>query len=734
MKRNKINLPPFKVEKVVGALSEVVDWGLLQHGVPKTWEKTMGEGVNVYILDTAGESVHPDLVANIKGGRNFSQSKSGEDVAGHGCVSADTLIHTTEGGIETIQELYDRIDEEEIYSSEYKGYVKDISKLNIKTFSFNPITRKTETDKIKLLHKTKIKENVINVELAGNIKLELTPWHKIYTIKALTHKRLDINKKEASKLEEGEMIVVPRGKFEGLSDEYVSIKGSEYRKCLFCGRKQYFHTKERKNKWQCRECAKGKFELKADKYIIDEDWGYLLGLILTDGHVYKTKGQYRIDISSSNIAFLREVQKILIKKNIDNSVIDKTRNCYRLRFDNKSIHLMIQNAGIKKGAKSITQDMPKSISKSKGSVIHAFIAGVLDGDRCISGRSEKHRITTASKSFAKQMCALLHSIGIIASYRKYKQYNSALIKRTDSSAEVFNVEFSAMREEISNRLLIDYKKKRAKNSLREQNVFGKKIKKISKNKVNEYYYDFTVEKNHTYLANGCFVSNTHCAGTVAAEKNGTGVVGVAPKANLFLIKVLDDSGSGSIRAIAEGLEYCLRELHGEYPPHIVSMSLGSDSRLGRRCEKAINELYEKNVCIVCAAGNSGTEGVNYPAKYSPKVIAVGAYDKNGRLANFSTTGDEVDFAAPGVDIYSTWPKSGYAKLSGTSMATPFVAGIVALLISKHLKQEAETGKNDCKTVDQIREHLVKHCIDKGTVGRDKKWGYGVINIGELLEN
>ncbi len=267
--------------------------------------------------------------------------------------------------------------------------------------------------------------------------------------------------------------------------------------------------------------------------------------------------------------------------------------------------------------------------------------------------------------------------------------------------------------------------------------------------VNVYILDTAGETEHPDLINNvkggrnfsgartCEDKNghgCHVAGTIAAEKNGIGVVGIAPKANLFLIKVLDDSGSGSVRAIAEGLEYCLRELHGEHPPHIVSMSLGSDSRLGRRCEKAIDELYEKNVCIVCAAGNSGTEGVNYPAKYSPKVIAVGAYDKNGRLANFSTTGDEVDFAAPGVDIYSTWPKSGYAKLSGTSMATPFVAGIVALLISKHLKQEAETGKNDCKTVDQIREHLVKHCIDKGTVGRDKKWGYGVINIGELLEN
>lgn len=66
------------------------------------------------------------------------------------------------------------------------------------------------------------------------------------------------------------------------------------------------------------------------------------------------------------------------------------------------------------------------------------------------------------------------------------------------------------------------------------------------------------------------------------------------------------------------------------------------------------------------------------------------------------------------------------------MATPFVAGIVALLIAKHKKQEAETGKNDCKTVPQIREHLIKYADDKGVVGRDETWGYGVIDAVKVI--
>ena len=136
--------------------------------------------------------------------------------------------------------------------------------------------------------------------------------------------------------------------------------------------------------------------------------------------------------------------------------------------------------------------------------------------------------------------------------------------------------------------------------------------------------------------------------------------------------------------------------------------------------------------IIAAAGNDGRRNsVNYPGRY-PEVICVSAYDKNGKPASFNSTGPEVGFSAPGVDIYSTWLDQKYATLSGTSMATPFMAGLVALLISKHIKQELETGKNDCKTVEQIREHLLKYADKKGVTGHDENWGYGVINPEKLI--
>jgi subtilisin family serine protease len=226
---------------------------------------------------------------------------------------------------------------------------------------------------------------------------------------------------------------------------------------------------------------------------------------------------------------------------------------------------------------------------------------------------------------------------------------------------------------------------------------------------------------------------THCAGIICAEKNGGGVVGVAPKAKVFLIKVLNDSGLGGESNLEAGLKFCYECYLGKqgYPkPDIVSMSLGSSLPF-KRAHEWIKKLYEANIPVICAAGNTGKEGVNYPAKYD-ETIAIGAYDRNGNLANFSTIGDELDFIAPGVEIYSTIPPDKYGIMSGTSMACPFVAGIVALLISKHRKQEAETGLNDCKTVEQVKEHLKKYSKDVNSVGFDKQTGFGIIDVDELI--
>ncbi len=219
----------------------------------------------------------------------------------------------------------------------------------------------------------------------------------------------------------------------------------------------------------------------------------------------------------------------------------------------------------------------------------------------------------------------------------------------------------------------------------------------------------------------------HCTGIINAKDNETGMVGVAPEAKCISVKALAKNGSGTYYGLAEALDYAI-----EMKPDVVSMSLGGPAPSSVLHDR-IKTLYEMNIPVVCAAGNSGDGGVNYPAAFD-ETIAVAAYDRWGKIANFSSKGEKVEWAAPGVNIYSTFLNNGYASLSGTSMACPFITGVICLMLAKHKKQEAETGKNDCKTVAQIREHLLKYTKDKGEAGKDNSWGYGVIDVEKMIKD
>ncbi len=172
---------------------------------------------------------------------------------------------------------------------------------------------------------------------------------------------------------------------------------------------------------------------------------------------------------------------------------------------------------------------------------------------------------------------------------------------------------------------------------------------------------------------------THVAGTIAALDNDIGVVGVAPAVNLYAVKVLGDNGSGSTSAIIAGIQW----VRDQGNISIINMSLGS-SLYSYAFDQACKNAYLDGILIVASAGNSGNDAgtgdtVGYPAKYD-SVIAVAASDINDDRAYFSSTGPDVDLIAPGVNILSTVPGSLYeAGWSGTSMASPHVAGTAALV-------------------------------------------------------
>lgn len=202
---------------------------------------------------------------------------------------------------------------------------------------------------------------------------------------------------------------------------------------------------------------------------------------------------------------------------------------------------------------------------------------------------------------------------------------------------------------------------------------------------------------------------SHCAGIVAAEDNTIGVVGVAPDARLWAVRVLADNGDGYVSDIIQGIEWC-----SDHGIEVASMSFGGD--YSQSLENACNAAYAAGVLLVAAAGNEGASGVIYPAA-SDSVIAVSATDSSDAIAGFSSFGPQVELAAPGVGIKSTYKNGGYAIGGGTSMACPHVAGVAALIWAAD-----ELGLT---TPAQIRLRLRETAEDIGLSAAQQ--GYGLVD-------
>lgn len=216
---------------------------------------------------------------------------------------------------------------------------------------------------------------------------------------------------------------------------------------------------------------------------------------------------------------------------------------------------------------------------------------------------------------------------------------------------------------------------------------------------------------------------THCSGTIAGNGNdGAGIVGVSWKARLMAVRFLDENGSGTLDNAIRAINYATK-----MGAKIMSNSWGGGA-FSQELQNAIQSAADKNILFVAAAGNSSSNNdtrPSYPASYPvPNVLSVAAIDNQGKLATFSNYGRKnVHVSAPGVNIYSSITNGNYDSWSGTSMATPHVSGVAALLLANEPAMSAT----------ELKARLIK-TVKKLPALRTTVSSGGVVNAYQALTN
>lgn len=182
-----------------------------------------------------------------------------------------------------------------------------------------------------------------------------------------------------------------------------------------------------------------------------------------------------------------------------------------------------------------------------------------------------------------------------------------------------------------------------------------------------------------------FGHGTHVAGLIAGLNTG-----VAPNVDLYIAKVLNNNGEGSMGSIMDGITFAMNT-----EVDILCMSLGTPNGLPPILIDRIEQAYQSGITIVCATGNNGADEPQYPA-FMDEVIGVGGIDKELKITPFSNRGE--DILAPSVEVMSTHKDGKYALMTGTSMASPIVAGAIALLISHNRKKGIELSPLEVKNI------------------------------------
>ncbi len=248
--------------------------------------------------------------------------------------------------------------------------------------------------------------------------------------------------------------------------------------------------------------------------------------------------------------------------------------------------------------------------------------------------------------------------------------------------------------------------------------------------------DFTKDGNTTdHHGHG-----THVSGTIAGGSASGKSIGVAPEAQIMMAKVFDKKGGATMEGLLKAMEWFLDpdgDPNTNDSPRVVSNSWGSNSQFSYGFRNVIRSWRRFGIFPNFAAGNSGFFfSINAPGAY-PFSYAIGAVDENQKVTSFSSRGPTIwweskwypqfikkpDVSAPGLDVYSSMPGGKWQRMSGTSMATPHVAGVIALMLQA----------NPDLTVEDMQEILDTTAKDLGSNGKDNRYGHGIVQVDQVVE-
>jgi len=631
--------------------------------------------LTVAIVDSGVDETHPIFEDVEVEHHNLTRKNNRSfDGIGHGCITPEAKVYTSQCGIQTIEETYKRSTGMK-YELPDGTHIKDVSRQDIYTMSLDKNSGDMNRRKIEAVHKIPYQGKLHCIQTKNGI-IKLTPWHPVYIRTSSRGAEETITTKRADQVKVGDMVCLSRFTEEGVSDSYLEIP----------------------------------YNSRGDKVKLNEDLGFLTGLIASDGHLRK---------KTNAIKFCNTNEQLISKFiHLSESIFSKTPSIQRrkdqpnykeARFFSLEAMTVFTNIGIERGARSLTSRMPELITKSPTNVIWSFLAGLIEGDGSIN-KEGRVRIVLGSKDFAKDIVTLLNTLGVRASWCNHSTGGPNSIVKSENS---YCVRLSSITP-ITERLLTKGKSNKCFTQTAQPSKASKVIETWLED-YNDFLYDFSVVEDHNYIADGHIVSNTAVAGLIVSHCRFV--------ERIIDIRIFGGEGRTSGQALMDAYDLLLEKAD---EIDLANFSIGTSSKVDT-IDSRHNQLNKKGIRTVVAAGNSGVDSSGSPASASSS-FSVGALTKEGEMTDFSSSSPEYNtpnISALGQNIKVARAKGTsmgqvlddeWTKVAGTSFACP----ITLAAVGNYIVENNSFNRNDfLTTADDIAE-----------TERD---GHGILNLDDALK-